>query len=1179
MNPKRLLPALLLGLGLTLTQLWLLDGGSGLTNAPITSADIHIAAPALLDFDLSKSVFPAGNIAAGGVLRYTIAYTNTGAAPATNVIITDTIPPHTALLSVQDGGLYANGVITWTVGVVPTAGSGAVHFRVQVDKPLAIGTPITNVAHLSSDQTGSLETNITTNTVALMPDFGLSYKSATGVYPIKPGDLITYTVVYTNGGTLDALDVVITDYVPTHTTYVTGGVYADGVVRFDLGGVNMGTGGSVSFSVRINEDTPVGTVITNTATVASHQTLPVTTDPVTTTVIAPALTLRKAVTPTGGARPNTTLTYTLTYTNDGNLDATGVVITEALPVGLVYLSGGDSWDGETLSWTIGTLPIGASGQVTFTAWVTDGVGSVHNRAYLRSDQRGLQSSNVVTTPVLMPVLQVHKTVTPARAMPPNELLTYTLCYTNVGALTATGALLLDPLPEGLDHIAGGIYVESTDFVSFPLGTVLAGESGSVNFTARVSAAQGTTVTNIAQIFYDQLYPATYVSDVPLDVSGSGPFGPIGGANGLDYVAQSFVATAPRLRRAGIYIYGHTIPYPDVRVQLWGDAAGKPDPTQVLLTGDVITDLTGDGRRYFVHPRYPISLTVGARYWLVIDGLVDTVTNGAAGTRYAAGNPYPDGGWVYSYNEGHDWLDGSGDLNVHVEYVSPPRSNAVTTAIINRAPYTPTNPSPPDGATGVPLTQVLSWQGGDPDGDVVTYTLALDTGTPPSVVTTCITTMYDPGVLQPLTTYYWAITVTDGLSLTAGDVWTFTTAAPPTEMTISGPTIGVIGVTYGFTATVGPVTATQPITYIWRATGQSPVTHTDGLSDAVAFTWDTPGFEVITVTVMNAGGMLTSTHTITLTDQPLLRLSPTSLFFSAVEGSAPPPPQSVTISNGGGGQLNWSASKSASWLGISPLTGTAPSTLYVSVDIASLTIGTYTGTITIDGGSGTLDSPQNVWVELRIKSGKVYLPVVMRYWPPIPEAPTLHTISNPDGDGAYTVSWSRADYATHYVLEEATNDAFTGGLEVYSGSGTSCAISGRGAARYYYRVKACNRDCSEWSNVEWVDVLWEAEPNNSLAQANGPLQSGVGYYGYPNDAWDYFNVYVSTIGRITVDLMNHTGEGVQLLLYDQDGVLLDRAWQPPYHVESDVYWGWYSIRIYTESGYNSDTPYTLRAVFP
>ncbi|HEY67331.1 MAG TPA: DUF11 domain-containing protein, partial [Thermoflexia bacterium] len=92
MNPKRLLPALLLGLGLTLTQLWLLDGGSGLTNAPITSADIHIAAPALLDFDLSKSVFPAGNIAAGGVLRYTIAYTNTGAAPATNVIITDTIP-------------------------------------------------------------------------------------------------------------------------------------------------------------------------------------------------------------------------------------------------------------------------------------------------------------------------------------------------------------------------------------------------------------------------------------------------------------------------------------------------------------------------------------------------------------------------------------------------------------------------------------------------------------------------------------------------------------------------------------------------------------------------------------------------------------------------------------------------------------------------------------------------------------------------------------------------------------------------------------------------------------------------------------------------------------------------------------------------------------------------------
>jgi len=1182
MNPKRLLPALLLGLGLTMALLWLpalsakprAEGGhSGPAHATVTSTG----------FDLSKSVFPAGNVAAGGVLRYTMAYANTGGVPATNVVITDALPLHTTLSSVQDGGVYGNGIVSWAVGSVPPGGSGAVHFRVQVDQPLGTGTPITNVAHLRSDQTGPLESNVTTNVVALMPDFGLSYKRVTSVYPAKPGDLLTYTIVYTNGGTLDGLDVVITDPVPAHTTYVTGGVYAGGVVRFDLGGVDAGTGGSVAFTTRIDESTPVGVVITNAATIVSHDTPPLTTDAVTTMVIAPALTLHKAVTPTGGVPPNTTLTYTLTYTNSGNLDATGVLVTEALPPGLAYLSGGDSWDGEAVRWGIGTLPISASGQVTFTAWVTDGVGSVHNRADLYSDQRGLQLSNVVTTPVLMPVFQIVKTVSPTGTASPNELLAYTLCYTNVGAIAATAAVLLDPLPDGVEYVSGGIYVQSTHAVSFPLGTVPAGESDSRGLTVRVRAPQGTVIADVAQMFYDELYPAPYVSDVPLDVSGSLPFGPIGGANGLDYVAQSFVATAPRLNRAGIYIYGRTLPYPDVRVQLWGDAAGWPDATNVLLVGDVITALTPTGQRYFVHPRYPITLTVGTRYWLVIDGLLDTSSPGNVGTKYAASNPYPDGSWAYSENGGTDWtMIQTTDLNVRVEYVPPPHSNAVTTTIVNRSPYTPTNPTPPDGASGVPLMPALGWQGGDPDGDAVTYTVALGSSTPPPVVTTTITTTtYAPGALQPYTRYYWAITTTDGLSLTAGGVWTFTTAAPPAGVTVDGPAIGVPDAAYGFTAIVSPVTATYPITYAWQATGQPPVTHTGGLSDSVTFTWSTTGTQAITVTATNVGGTVTGTHAMTVTDQAYLQIAPTALFFSAVEGGATPSPQSVAIRNDGSGQLDWSASKSAPWLSLSPLAGTAPSTLVVSVDIAGLGTGTYTDTITIDGGSQTLNSPQSVGVKLHIASGKVYLPVVVRDWPP--EPPTLYSISNPGGDGNYVVSWSIAGFATHYVLEEATNDTFAGQVELYSGPNNSHVISGRGAARYYYRVKACNAwCCSGWSNVPWVDVLWEAEPNDSIEQADGPLQSGVDYFGYPNDEWDFFSVYLDTAGQIIVDLTNHTGRGVQLLLYDQDGVLRGRDWEPPpYHVEYTGGAGWYSVRIYIadDTSYNSDTPYTLRTTFP
>jgi hypothetical protein len=92
---------------------------------------------------------------------------------------------------------------------------------------------------------------------------------------------------------------------------------------------------------------------------------------------------------------------------------------------------------------------------------------------------------------------------------------------------------------------------------------------------------------------------------------------------------------------------------------------------------------------------------------------------------------------------------------------------------NRPPYPPRNPTPADGAKAVPIDQTLSWRGGDPDGDPVTYTVAFGSSDPPPVVDTTALTQYTP-VLTTGTTYYWAITATDGISITAGPLWRFTT---------------------------------------------------------------------------------------------------------------------------------------------------------------------------------------------------------------------------------------------------------------------------------------------------------------------------------------------------------------------------------------------------------------------
>jgi len=95
---------------------------------------------------------------------------------------------------------------------------------------------------------------------------------------------------------------------------------------------------------------------------------------------------------------------------------------------------------------------------------------------------------------------------------------------------------------------------------------------------------------------------------------------------------------------------------------------------------------------------------------------------------------------------------------------------------NHPPYKPSNPSPSDGATNVATNTLLSWSGGDPDGDTVNYDVYLGTTTAPSLVSSVSTTSYNPS-LNPNTHYYWKINATDshGASNTS-ELLEFTTGA-------------------------------------------------------------------------------------------------------------------------------------------------------------------------------------------------------------------------------------------------------------------------------------------------------------------------------------------------------------------------------------------------------------------
>ena len=113
---------------------------------------------------------------------------------------------------------------------------------------------------------------------------------------------------------------------------------------------------------------------------------------------------------------------------------------------------------------------------------------------------------------------------------------------------------------------------------------------------------------------------------------------------------------------------------------------------------------------------------------------------------------------------------------------------------NNPPKTPCDPNPEDCETGIYINSHISWTGGDPDGDDVTYDIYFGNSNPPPLIKNNHTsTSYDPpGKLDFNTTYYWKIIAWDEYNYSkVGPIWSFTTEEnlPPYEPSDPDPEDG------------------------------------------------------------------------------------------------------------------------------------------------------------------------------------------------------------------------------------------------------------------------------------------------------------------------------------------------------------------------------------------------------
>ncbi len=400
----------------------------------------------------------------GDKVSYTVTVTN-GEFEANNVIVKDVVGNGLTVTDISDNGQYdqITRTITWIVDLAKNevktftveatvSGYGNISNKVVVgNKTIFKNVDVPEI-------TPKKDVNNTT------PNFG---------------ENVAYTIVVSNDGISDAKQVVITDTLAKGLKFLGAnynGVYDENThtVTWTL---DIDSGKTVELKVNVTvEDYGV---LVNRVTVGDKTS--------SVDIAVPEIIPDKTANVTD-ANFGDNVTYTVTVTNDGDVDASQVVIVDQLGNGLKYVSSSDGgvWDEKTntVTWIV-DLAAGKTKTLNVVATVV-GYGNVTNSLAV-----GNKTSKInVNVPEITP----NKTVDNKN---PNfgDNVTYTIVVSNDGAADAKNVVVKDILDPGFKFIEAnydGVYDELTRTVTW---IVDVNAKGHVDLTIKVIVEDYGVLTN------------------------------------------------------------------------------------------------------------------------------------------------------------------------------------------------------------------------------------------------------------------------------------------------------------------------------------------------------------------------------------------------------------------------------------------------------------------------------------------------------------------------------------------------------------------------------------------------------------------------------------------------------------------------------------------------------------
>ena len=484
----------------------------------------------------------------GATVTYTITVADTGQAPYTGAVVTDSLDSVLGDAAYNNDAAatsgtvsYASPDLTWTGDLAP-GDTATITYTVTVHNPDTGGKLMVNFVTSAAPGSNCAAASTDPRCTSTVPVATLTIVNTANVGTTTPGGRIDYTITITNTGQ--------TRYEQATVTDDLSGVTDDSVAFGDHGATTIGSISYVSpnltwtgdlepgqfaivtFSVTVNNpDTGDKTITSTITSTAAGNNCPAGSADArctsTVTVLIPALTITKTASTTT-TTPGSTVTYTVTVTDTGPTPYTGATVTDHLAGVLsdaaynndaAATSGTVGFTSPDLTWT-GNLAPGDAATITYTVTVDNPdtgdkimVNSVSSDAMGSTCPPGSDNPACTATVTdLIPALTITKTASTAGATP-GSTVGYTITVTDTGQIPYTAATATDDLSGVLGDAAYNNDATATrGAVSFA--------SPNLTWTGDLTPGQAATITYTVTVDNPDTGPGTLSNTVTSAAPGS-----------------------------------------------------------------------------------------------------------------------------------------------------------------------------------------------------------------------------------------------------------------------------------------------------------------------------------------------------------------------------------------------------------------------------------------------------------------------------------------------------------------------------------------------------------------------------------------------------------------------------------------------------------------------------------